>query len=260
MATVQCAIAADVSDNAAAIRHWMREAAHAGAKLIHFPEAALSGYVKRQITNWLEVDWLLLHEELETIQQLAATLELCTVIGCNHRFSASERPYNSLYIISAQGELTHRYDKQYLSHTELRDWYTPAQGLTVFELEGWRFGCALCIEVHFPELFLAYGAQDVDCMLVSTYSNDLIFAVEARAHAAINNYWLSMAVPVQAEQRLHSQVIAPNGVVQSIQSSAGMLLTTLDTTDARWDIALNYAKPWRKEARARIARVDKTRT
>lgn len=60
----------------------------------------------------------------------------------------------------------------------------------MFEVDGSRLGCALCIEIHFPKLFLEYGKLGVDGVLYSAYAEDPIFAVEAQAHAAMNNVWL----------------------------------------------------------------------
>jgi len=41
-----------------------------------------------------------------------------------------------------------------------------------FQAGGLTFGCALCIEVNFPEIFAAYEQMNVDCMLVSVMVED----------------------------------------------------------------------------------------
>ncbi|MFE4336056.1 nitrilase-related carbon-nitrogen hydrolase, partial [Streptomyces sp. NPDC056831] len=66
------------------------------------------------------------------------------------------RPHNSLYVVSDEGALAARYDKRYLSNTELSYLYTPGTAPLVFEVDGIRFGTALCIEANFPELFEQY--------------------------------------------------------------------------------------------------------
>jgi predicted amidohydrolase len=239
----------------------MALAEQAGARLIHFPEGALSGYVKAQIRDWKEVDWQLLHEELEMTAQLAGELGLWVVLGCNHRLSEPHRPHNSLYIISDQGKLHTRYDKRWCSHNELASWYTPGTSPCVFEVEGIRFGCAICIEIQFPELFLEYLALDIDCVLFSAYSNTAMFALQAQGHAACNNTWVSFSVPAQMSSETPSRMIAPDGTILAIcKAESSTIITMVVNPDAlEWEIPLKRARPWRALAREgeiyRICRV-----
>ena len=251
-ATAQSYISADVEENGREVRRLMTQARQAGADLIHFTEGALSGYVKKQIKGWEEVDWASLRRELEATAHLAGELGIWTVLGCNHRLTSPHRPHNSLYIISAEGELHTRYDKQWCSHAELSDWYTPGQDLCVFELDGWRFGCAICIEIQFPELFLAYARKEVDCMLFSPYPNAAMFGIQAQGYAASHNIWFSVSVPAQMSHILSSRMIAPNGELQEVcgRDALTFALSVLDPEAPELEISLNYAKPWRREARA----------
>jgi predicted amidohydrolase len=74
----------------------MAAAADSGARLIHLPEGALSGYVKTQITSWDVVDWEAQRAALEQVMRAAARLRLWVVVGCNHRLTPPHRPHNSL--------------------------------------------------------------------------------------------------------------------------------------------------------------------
>ena len=94
------------------------------------------------------------------------------VLGSPHPLTPPRRPHNSLYVISPNGGVATRYDKRFLSNTELTWMYTPGSSPVVFEAGGLRFGCALCIEVHFPELFAEYERLDADCVLVSVMVDD----------------------------------------------------------------------------------------
>ncbi|MCA9838487.1 MAG: carbon-nitrogen hydrolase family protein [Trueperaceae bacterium] len=251
VATAQHFISTEVRENGHEIRRLMYHAHDANADLIHFPEGALSGYSKAQISDWQKVDWARLRQELEATADLAKQLGLWTVIGSNHPLGEPHRPHNSLYVISAAGELHTRYDKQWCSHTELNDWYTPGQGLGIFELKGWRFGCALCIEIQFPELFMAYAQQEVDCLLFSAYSDSAMFGIQAQAYAATHNIWFSVAVPRQMSHGLTSRMIGPDGELQTLceAEQSTLCISTLDALDERWKVPLQYAKPWRKLAR-----------
>jgi predicted amidohydrolase len=252
LATAQIEVSADVRRNGIAIRRMMARAAREGARLVHFPEGALSGYVKSQIKNWDEVDWNALREELEQIAEAAGRLGIWTVFGANHRLTTPNRPHNSLYIISDQGRLAGRYDKRLCSNTEINDWYAPGSEATVFSVDGFRFGCALCIEIHFPELFLEYERLDVDCVLFSAYAKDSVFGVTAQGHAAVNNYWLSLSTPTQCSRGLASGLVAPNGqfIARCRAGRSGMIIHELDRTAPELDVALTKARPWRRTARA----------
>lgn len=251
IATSQLPISEDVRENGCEIRRQMTSAKAQGADLIHFPEGAMSGYVKAQIWDWRDVDWRVLKEELEQTKQLAGELGMWAVVGSNHPLTKPNRPHNSLYVLSNKGDLHARYDKQWCSNTEVNDWYTPGQSLCIFEVNGWRFGCAICIEIQFPELFLAYAQEDIDCLLYSTYKDSHMFGIQAQGYAASHNVWFSVSNVAEHSKALASRMIAPNGEVQAVCETEGssFTLATLDAEDPRWHEALHLAKPWRNKAR-----------
>ena len=176
---------------------------------------------------------------------LAGELGLWVVLGSCHRLTSPHRPHNSLYVISDQGKVITRYDKQFCSHTEITSWHTPGRGLCVFEAGGWRFGCALCIEIHFPELFQRYAEQEVDCLLFSAYADDAMFGIQAQGYAASHSYWVSVSVPAQMSHGLSSRLIAPTGEIQAMATDpvSGIVVETLDEHCPRWEIALHAPSP-----------------
>ena len=255
VATASSLVTPDVRGNGEHMRKLMRAAGAAGARLVHFPEGALSGYVKQQVEEWRSVDWAELRSECEAIAALAGQLGLWTAFGCNHRLTPPNRPHNSLYVISEEGVLVGRYDKRLCSHAEMTHWYSPGVRPLVFEVDGFKFGAALCIELHFPELFAEYEHLGVDCVLFSAYSDEPMFAIEARAHAATNNYWLSLATPAQCSGGLPSGLIGPDGEFISLTSSdgqPGITCSEIDREEPRYSIPLTKARPWRTAARARF--------
>ena len=256
LASAQSLITADPHRNGEHIRALMREAHAAGARLVHFPEGALSGYVKSEIHNWNDVDWDLVRRELDLIARLAGRLGIWTVLGCNHPGESAQRPYNSLVVISDGGDVVGRYDKRCCSFTELSDWYTPGRSPLVFEVDGFRFGCAICIEVQFPEIFLEYERLDADCVLFSAYSDEPMFGLLARAHAETSCLWVSVSNPAQCSGRggLASCLIGPDGdVIGHCPEEGGpaIVLADLDRDDPRFAVPLQKARPWRRSARER---------
>ncbi|MER5853585.1 carbon-nitrogen hydrolase family protein [Streptomyces sp. NPDC002012] len=133
----------------------------------------------------------------QAVADLAGELGLWVVFGSIHPLTPPHRPHNSLYVVSDEGALAARYDKRYLSNTELSYLYTPGTEPLVFEVDGLRFGTALCIEANFPELFEQYEQMDVDCVLISVMVDDAARAALAPAYATLYNYWVSYSVPAQ---------------------------------------------------------------
>ncbi len=250
LAVAQVEISPNVRENGEKIRCLMLQAAEKGARILHFPEGAASGYPKSEIKNWADFDWPALREELERTVQFAGECGIFVVLGSNHRLTPPHRPHNSLYVISDTGTLVGRYDKRICSNTEITDWYTPGFQPTVFEVDGLKFGCALCIEVHFHEIFEGYRDLGVDCMLLSSNSKDPIFETTARAHASMNNFWISHSVPSNFEKPLTSCIIGPDGhVLARSKLDNKLAFATIEPGDEQWTIPLRRARPWRDQAR-----------
>lgn len=252
IAVAQPTVARDALENGRTVRRMMRDAAAEGARLVHFPEGMLSGYAKEQVQDWADVDWAAVRRELEAVAALAAELSIWVVLGSAHPLTPPHRPHNSMYVITDEGRLVSRYDKRICSHTEITQFFTPGFEPVIFDVDGFRFGCAICIEVNFPELFTEYEHLGVDCVLLSAYPVDSIFETKARAYAAINNYWVSLSIPAQCTDLFRSGLIGPNGhaLVQA-GGEAGLVVGHLDRDAPALDVALNHARPWRTVARAR---------
>ncbi len=60
---------------------------------------------------------------------------------------------------SEEGKLVDRYDKRKCSHTEVNRFYTPGFEPVVFDVDGFRFGMAVCIEINFSDLFADYDRR-----------------------------------------------------------------------------------------------------
>lgn len=257
LAIAQSQVTLDVRQNGATVRTLMAEAHRLGAKIIHFPEGALSGYPgdpesKAALAGW-PVDWEALADEIDQVARTAKQLALWVVVGANHYNGPQRRPHNSLYVIDASGKTLARYDKRLLSFTEVSDWYAAGQSAITFDVDGYRFGCALCIELQYSELFLAYERLDVDVMLVSSYSDDPAFALLARGHAAMNSYWVSLSVPAQFSHAVPAGLADPNGDWAARCSSgtdSELVVVDIDRNNPGVEIAVNRRRPWRRLARS----------
>ncbi|HSX31061.1 MAG TPA: carbon-nitrogen hydrolase family protein [Candidatus Saccharimonadales bacterium] len=248
LAIGQLPITGDARQNSKWVKQTMRKAAAEGARLIQFPEGMLSGYAKNPIMDWSEVNWDAKARELRSIMRLAAQLKIWVVLGSAHPLTPPHWPHNSLYVISDAGELVTRYDKRIVSFTEVTKFYTPGYEPIVFEVDGYRFGCVICVEINFPELFIEYGNLDIDCLMFSAYPVDAIFDVKARAYAAVHNYWVSLATPSETSNFIQSSLIGPDGeYIARAEKAEDMVVADMNPSNPQLDIALNKARPWRKD-------------
>ncbi|WP_312945087.1 carbon-nitrogen hydrolase family protein [Agrobacterium sp.] len=255
IAAAQSIITPDIHENGRTIRALIVQAATQGARLVNFCEGALSGYAKAQISSpesWLDLDWTTHDAELAAIAETCKGHNIFAVIGSAHALPAPQPPHNSQYIVSDTGDLIGRYDKHFLSNTELQGWYTPGIHPVTFEVDGYRFGCLTCIEVQFPELWMGYERLGVDAMLFSSYGIRSFFQIALRAHAGFNCLWISGATPAQTAHEGPAGIIGPDGKVIahcSVETSNQLAFATLDRNDPIFDGALHKARPWRRLAR-----------
>ena len=262
--------AAQLRQSGCDVRDLMRQARQAGALIIHFPEGATCSPHKRIMSvagpaevgpaDWGRADWRVLRQELAAIVRLAGELRLWTVLGSVHPLTPPHRPHNSMYVISDHGELVTRYDERLLSNTKLQFMYAPGSGPVTFEAGGLRFGCAMGIEVHFPEVWAEYERLDADIVLFSTGPGQTpegtaAFATEARGHAAANGLWVSFAMPAQHSAAAPAGIIAPDGRWTARcpdDGSPALAVADIDNRPESIDIAVTKARPWRRQARAGI--------
>ncbi|MFI7422369.1 carbon-nitrogen hydrolase family protein [Nonomuraea sp. NPDC049684] len=252
-------------ESGAEVRGLMREASAAGARLVQFPEGAIT-YPSRDVmcsgpsgtlsaADWSRVRWDVLREEAESIARLAGRLGLWVAFGSIHPLTRPNRPHNSLYVVSDQGRLVTRYDKRLLSNTEVSFMYAPGSSPVVFEIDGLRFGCALCIEAEFPEMFAEYERLDVHCVLLSVMVDDAARAVVAQAYGRLYGYWLGYSVPAQFSATVPSGIVAPGGrwlarCPADGRPALAVADLDLDAPDADIDVSVRLARPWRRRARA----------
>jgi predicted amidohydrolase len=202
--------------------------------------------------DWDRADWATLTVELRAIARLAGELHLWTVLGSIHPLTPPRRPHLSLYVISDEGRIETRYDERLLSNTKVSFMYTPGSAPVTFSVDGVRFGLALGMEATYPEVFLEYERLDVDCVLFSTHgpgtpANNGPFALQARALAAANSFWVSYSGTAQDAPNAPSGVVSPTG--DWLTRCPADPAAALATTDLDFN-AENLARPWRRVARS----------
>jgi predicted amidohydrolase len=265
IALAQTPVSPDVARNLRHITAMMTRAKAAGADLVQFTEGALSGYGRKVLTpfeQWRAEDWTRLRQASDRIASLADDLGLWVLIGSVHPLENGGRPHNCLYLIGPDGTVRTRYDKRFCSHTELSGWYTPGSEPILFEINRVRFGCAICLEIRFPEVFDEYRRFGAQCVLVSTFTGarhdeedarqDDIFAVTAQAHAANNNFWVSFVTPSNRFQGPVTQLIDPLGNVAAKASRhrSALVVGRVDVGERSLWSKIDFGRAWRDSARS----------
>lgn len=249
--------------SATEMRRLMREAHEARARLVHFPEGTTCFPNKRIMSvngpkeigpsDWARFEWAVLREELDATSKLARALGLWTIFGSVHQLTQPHRPHNSLYVVSDRGELVTRYDERLLSNTKISFMYSPGKMPVTFEIDGVRFGCALGMETHYPEIFIEYERLDVDCVLFSTTGESPAaapaFAAEVLGLAASNTYWVSYSAHAPQSLTTPSGIAAPDGrwAAQCPTDGTSSIAVANIKTDPG-----HPARPWRRTARSDI--------
>jgi apolipoprotein N-acyltransferase len=85
---------------------------------------------------------------------------------------------NVAWLFDRNGELVAQYSKQHLVPIlEMR--YRPGEQDVVVDLDGRRFGIAICKDMGFPALARRYGREGIDAMLTPAWD----FVTDAEYHA-----------------------------------------------------------------------------
>lgn len=246
VATAQFSVEAQISKNRAAVLRLMQTAAQQQTEVIHFSEAALSGYAGVDIPDVSAINWDELTAATRDIQQRACELKLWVLLGSTHRLSHDHKPHNSVYVIDARGQIVNRYDKRFCTGSaggqptlDLKH-YTPGNRACVFKLKGVMCAALICYDYRFPELYRDLKRQQVQVVFQSfhnarkTVVDDdgyniwkTIVPATMSCRAAENHFWISANNSTAKPSCWPSFAVRPDGAIvgQLKQHQAGVLVT-----------------------------------
>lgn len=146
-----------LKDNLSAVVAWTRRAREAGARLVCFPEMALTGYSARgSLANYvMPPDGPV----ADTLQQLAERETMTILVGTAEPAPAG-RAYAAHWVVRPGAPIA-AYRKTHIAPPEAQ---TLAAGncVPIFKDGALRFGIQLCYDAHFPELSAHMACQGVD--------------------------------------------------------------------------------------------------
>jgi N-carbamoylputrescine amidase len=141
-------IASSLDDGLDKIERLLSDASAQGAEIVCFPEAYLPG-LRGQDFEALPFDGTRQERVLQAAAQLARTYAVATILGMERVTEAGRQI--AAFVIDAQGHVQGYQTKNQLDPTE-DQFYVPGDTRRLFEVNGVKFGVAICHEGwRYPE-------------------------------------------------------------------------------------------------------------
>ena len=245
----QFAVSASIEQNANQIITFLYKAKKSNAEIVHFSECSLSGYAGIDLESTEQLDWSLLIKKTKLIIELAKQLQLWVVLGSTHRLTHPNKPHNSLYLISPEGQIVDRYDKRFCTGNDLNH-YTPGNRFATFTINGVRCAMLICFDLRFPEIYRALKVKGVQCIFQSFYNarqtkpsiHTYIMRQTMQCRAATNYFWVSMTNSSGRYSPYASCFITPDGKIvnQLKQNRPGLMINTVNTGEQFYDASAPF--------------------
>jgi predicted amidohydrolase len=233
VATCQFPVTEKVARNAEHIRHFMRQSAQRGAHLLHTSEASLSGYAGSDFKSFDGYDWEGLRRETRGLRDLASELGLWLVLGSAHFLDKGTPPTNCLYLIDPAGAIRDRYDKCMCTSGDQR-FYSAGNRLVTHTVQGVTFGLAICYDICWPQVYIAYRERGASLMIHSFYNAggkgpnclDVLNVHQVPTRCADNRIWAVANNSSKAYSHWGSFIARPDATLaqQLPINEAGMLV------------------------------------
>jgi predicted amidohydrolase len=248
VASCQFPVSSDMISNYHYIESQIIEARLKKADVAHFPECALSGYPGTDMMTLENFNWDELHRLTDSVISLARQLNIWVIMGSLHRLSGSNKPHNSLYVISPEGKIVDRYDKRFCTGTDL-EYCSPGDHFVKFMINGVTCGLLICYDIRFPELYREYRKLGCDMIFQSFYNarqakgsiHPVIMPISAQAHAATNYFYMSLTNS-SARESWPCHFITPDGLIQNKlePNTPGILISEADLAETFYDASKAY--------------------
>jgi predicted amidohydrolase len=141
---------------------WMDVAAKSNARIVVFPECALTGYCFSSLEESFSVAEPIFGPSMRTLTSLCAELKIYTIIGFLER--DGDKYYNSVALIGPKGVIG-KYRKLHLPFLGIDRFVNLGNHpLKVFETELCRIGMNICFDIRMPEsarILTLLGAETI---------------------------------------------------------------------------------------------------
>lgn len=262
--SVQMPVTDSLETNLRRIEKGIDEAAAAGARLVLFPETALSGFTEAAVAG---LDWRALSGAMEKVAELAKARGIYVLYG-SATPSHTARPFNTAILVDPSGAEVMRYHKMIPER-----WFEPGGAPALFAVDGIPCTVIICHDNRFPELVrLPVLAGARICFYISYEINGVEAARRKKegyraqliARAVENGVWVAQSNGVGPLGADHlslgcSRVVDPAGTVvaEAPELEEHVLDVEIDPNTARRGNALEsleskFFGDWWKEGLAQM--------
>ncbi len=233
VAAVQMPVTDRLDDNLSRIVDAIAKVRQAGARLVVFPETALTGYSPTIGHGREPQEWPTVEGALRQVAQVAEQHQVWVALGTEAW--DGERWVNRQVIYSDQGEAVTFYDKVHITSGDV-PYYRPGKDYPVFRLGDIVVGLQICYDARFPEGYRALLQQGAHVIVQGFYAagGDTwkipVLGAHLRSRAAESGCFVVAANVAGPLQMVVSQIIDPLGLMlaEANQDREEIIYATLD--------------------------------
>jgi predicted amidohydrolase len=257
-------VAATLDEGLDKIQRLLSEASAQGAEIVCFPEAYLPG-LRGQDFEVFPWDRTQQERALQAVAQFARTYAVATILGMEKITEAGRQI--AAFVIDAQGQIQGHQTKNQLDPSE-DPFYVPGSTRRLFEINGVKFGVAICHEGwRYPETVrwaavrgakIVFhpqhtGTEKEGVRLTQWGAADAPYYEKAMMMRSRENtiYFASVNYALRFQEAATS-LIAPSGECQAYlpYGQEGVLVQTINVAEATGLLANRYAPERYQEVRS----------
>jgi predicted amidohydrolase len=248
-------VASSIEDGLDKVKHLLSEAAAQDAEIVCFPEAYLPG-LRGQDFEVPPYDQAEQAQVIQTVAQWAQTYKIATILGIE-RLTETGRQVAAC-VIDAQGHIQGYQTKNQIDPTEDR-FYVPGNTRQLFEINGLKFGIAICHEGwRYPETVRWAAVRGAKIVFHPQHTGSEKDGVQLTEWGAATNPYYEKAMMCRSRentiyfasvnyglrfQESATSLIAPSGECQAYlpYGQAGLLVQEIQAEEATGLLASRYA-------------------
>ena len=220
-ACAQIFVSGNVETNLLKYLDFIARADDAGAELVVFPEASLSGYGPEHYSDKEMPSRQVLQAALDKVKEAAREHGIWVLAGTSSW--RGDSLYNDVIMIDDTGAERASYAKVQLTDGDVR-FYQPGRELKVFTDGSLKYGMQICYDIRFPEPWRVLALSGAGIIFHAAQACGSgswkipVWEGHLRSRAAENGIWVvscNAAGPVQMGK---SYIINPDGLVVAVSN------------------------------------------
>ncbi len=254
-------VSATLDEGLDKVRRLVSEAASQGADIVCFPEAYLPG-LRGQDFEVYAYDVAAQERTLQSVAEFARSSGIATIMGME-RITAAGRQI-AAYVFDARGEVLGYQTKNQIDPSE-DQYYVPGSGRQLFEVNGVKFGIAICHEGwRYPETVRWAAIRGAKIVFHPQHTGTEVEGACLTQWGAADSPYYEKAMMMRSRentiyfasvnyalrfQESATSLIAPSGECHAWlpYGQEGLLVQTIDINEATGLLAHRYAPERYKE-------------